>query len=146
MNNKTPRAIIAQISKIREASNFLIERELHSRGINGIVPAHGAVFNFLFRQKEPVPITALVKQSGRAKSTVTGIVKTLEQHGYLFRQDSAEDARSFQIGLTEKGRALESDFKEISDLLEKKVYGGMAHKDRENLMMLLGKIERNLGE
>ena len=144
MNIKSPRHIIAQISKLREAANLLIEGELHSRGISGVVPAHGIVFAFLFRQKEPVPITFLVKESGRAKSTVTGMVKTLEQHGYLFREACVEDARSFLIGLTKKGRALQGDFEEISDILEKKVYGDMPDKDREKLMKLLGEIERNL--
>lgn len=144
MKGNSPRNIIAQISRIREAANLLIERELNARGISGIVPAHGMVFACLFEQLEPVPIMALVRQSGRAKSTVTGIVRTLEKHGYIFRQPSAQDARSVYIGLTAKGWAIKSDFEAISDLLEKKVYGAMAPGDRQHTMDLLSQIEKNL--
>ena len=51
MDKKTTGNIIDQISKIREAANLLIERELAKRKIEGIVPAHGVVFKFLFQLK-----------------------------------------------------------------------------------------------
>lgn len=144
MKGKSPREILDQISKIREAANLLIEHELKARQIKGVMPAHGLVFAFLFQQREPVPIVALVKKSGRAKSTVTGMVKTLERHGYIYKEASPEDGRSFHIGLTEKGWAIKSDFEEISDLLIQKVYGDMKPDDQEHLVELLANIERNL--
>jgi DNA-binding MarR family transcriptional regulator len=144
MKDMSSRDIIDQIAKIREAANLLIERELLARGLNGIVPAHGLVFAFLFNQKESVPIKFLVQQSGRVKSTVTGIVNTLERHGYIFKQECAEDARSTRIGLTEKGWAVKRDFKEISDILEERVYGNMPTDDRQRLVGLLSVIEGNL--
>lgn len=145
MKDKSPNGIIDQISKIREAANHLIENELKSRGIEGVVSAHGMVFGYLFNQQSPVPITSLVQQSGRAKSTVTGIVKTLERHGYIFKQASQEDGRSFLIGLTEKGWSVKSDFEEISAILMKKVYGNITLEDREYVGGLLAQIEANLG-
>ncbi len=145
MDKKTTGNIIDQISKIREAANLLIERELAKRKIEGIVPAHGVVFKFLFQQKEPIPITTLVQKTGRAKSTVTGIVKTLERNGYIFKQPSREDGRSFHIGLTEKGWSIKSEFEEISDALNNRVYGEMPSENRDMLSTLLAKIEKNLG-
>lgn len=139
-----PRAIIARIAGIREAANLIIERELQARGLTGIVPAHGSVLNFLFRQQEPVPIKSLVRQIGRVKSTVTGIVNTLERHGYLFKQGCDQDARSVRIGLTDKGRALKQDFEAISDILLGRVFGDMPESDRQRLMELLTVIEGNL--
>lgn len=144
MNKQSSRGIINQIAKIREAANLLIEKELNARGVHGIVPAHGMVFAFLFRQSDPVPIKSLVQQSGRVKSTVTGIINTLERHGYVFKQGCAEDARSIRIGLTEKGWALKRDFEEISEILEERVYGTMPNKERQHLMGLLSVIEGNL--
>lgn len=138
------RNIIDRISKIRESANSFIEQELSDRGLEGIVPAHGSVFAFLFQQERPVPITSLVKKIGRAKSTVTGIVKTLERHGYVFRQESPQDARSSQIGLTEKGWAIQDDFTQISHLLVERVYGDMPREDRKRVVELLAQIEMNL--
>lgn len=138
------RNIIDLIARIREAANLLIERELQTRKLAGIVPAHGLVFAFLFRQNGPVPMKALVQESGRVKSTVTGMVNTLEKHGYLYKQDCCDDARSTLIGLTEKGKAIRHDFEEISAALEKQVYGDMRQDDRSHVMALLAEIEGNL--
>ena len=138
------RGIIGQIARIREAANLIIEKELLARGMTGIVPAHGSVLHFLYRQQEPVPIKSLVRQIGRVKSTVTGIVNTLERHGYLFKQGCDQDARSIRIGLTDKGMALRKDFEEISGKLIGRVFGDMPETDRQRLMELLAVIEGNL--
>ncbi len=144
MKIKSPRNIVDLIARIREAANLLIEKELQVHGLAGIVPAHGLVFAFLFRQNAPVPIKALVQQSGRVKSTVTGMVNTLEKHGYVYKLECAEDARSTLIGLTEKGKAIRQVFEEISDTLEKRVFGDMLLADRQRIMELLSQLEENL--
>lgn len=142
-NNDTG-AIVARIARIREAANQLIEQELQARGVSGVVPAHGAVLQFLFRQQEAVPIKSLVEQSGRVKSTVTGIVNTLERYGYLVKQECDLDARSTLITLTERGKALQKDFEEISGKLLAQVFGDMPQPDRERLVELLSQVEANL--
>ena len=144
----TPRdleGIIGRIARIRETANLLIEKELHRRGLAGIVPAHGSVLHFLFRQEGPVPVKLLVQESGRVKSTVTGIVNTLERNGYVYKQGCDQDARSVRVGLTEKGSAMRKDFEEISELLLSRVYGVMPVEDRHRLVGLLAAIEKNLG-
>ena len=144
MKNLHSRDIIELIAQIREAANLLIERELLARGLTGIVPAHGLVFSFLFRQDGPVPIKSLVERSGRVKSTVTGIVNTLERHGSVYKQACHQDGRSVLIGLTEKGKAIRPDFEEISMILKKKVYGDLPQAHRRQLMALLSTIALNL--
>ncbi len=144
MQDESHNKIIDTIAQIRENAHGLIERELKSRGMTGIMPAHGSIFAFLFRQSTPVPITALVKESGRAKSTVTGMVKTLERHGYLARTASPEDGRSCRVALTEKGWALQKDFDEISEILLHRAYGKMKEEERSTLVQLLTQIEGNL--
>jgi DNA-binding MarR family transcriptional regulator len=139
-----PAGLIGRIARIREAANLIIEKELSARGMTGVVPAHGSVLYFLFHQQDPVPIKSLVQQIGRVKSTVTGIVNTLERHGYLFKQDCDQDGRSVRISLTDKGRALKQNFEEISANLQKRIFGCMSVSDRKRLMELLGSIERNL--
>ncbi len=143
MNKKNTKDIINQISKIREAANLFITSELNSRGIEGVLPAHGIVFSFLFKQNGSVPIMSLVNESGRSKSTVTGIVKTLERYGYIYKETSPNDGRSFHIGLTEKGLNVKNDFEEISALLIKTVYTGIPVKDREYAAGILNKILTN---
>jgi DNA-binding MarR family transcriptional regulator len=139
-----PRGVVEQISQVRELANLLIEQELAARGIQGIAPAHGGVLAFLFRQTEAVPIKDLVAFTGRAKSTVTGVVQTLERHGYVERSEDRSDSRICTIGLTAKGRALRTDFEVISQRLIDAVYGQMPQRDRETLVRLLAQLENNL--
>ncbi len=138
--------IVGQIARIREKANALIERELKGRGIQGIVPAHGAVLSFLLRQNQPVPIRDVVESVRRVKSTVTVTIGTLEKHGYLRKFPSEADARVTYVELTLKGRRLQKDFEEISVALRSKLYGNMAEKDRERLARQLEKIEANLSQ
>lgn len=136
--------IVGQIARIREAANLLIERELKARSIEGIVPAHGAALVFLFQQKKPVPIKAVVDSIGRVKSTVTVMINTLEKHGYVQKTPCQTDNRVINVELTPKGRKLKKDFDEISIILREKVYGNMTKKDREVLVTLLIEIEGNI--
>ncbi|NLH40523.1 MAG: MarR family transcriptional regulator [Planctomycetes bacterium] len=138
--------IAGQIARIREKANALIEEELKARGVKGILPAHGPVLAFLLRQKDPVPIKAVVESVGRVKSTVTVTIATLQKHGYLRKFPSDEDARVTYVELTAKGRRLQKDFEEISQTLRSRLYGDMGERDRERLVRQLDKIEENLSE
>ncbi len=136
--------IIGQIARLRELANEWLGRELERRAIEGIQPAHGTVLAFLFKQQSPVPIKEIVDQVRRVKSTVTGMVNTLERHGYVRKIPSDDDGRVVYVELTEKGCALRADFDEISERLLSTVYGEMSGKDRESLARLLCQLEKNL--
>ncbi len=136
--------IIGQIARIREAANLLIEKELKARSIKGIVPAHGPALAFLFRQKKPVPIKAVVDSIGRVKSTVTVMINTLEKHGYLRKSPCETDNRVIHIELTAEGRKLRKHFDEISSILLDNTYGNMAVMHRKELVKQLNQIEQNL--
>lgn len=136
--------IIAQIARIRESANTLIEMELRKRSIKGIVPAHGAVLMFLFQQSKPVPIKAVVEKVRRAKSTVTVMINNLERHGYVQKLPCDADSRVTLVELTPAGRKLRKDFDQISEVLLNKLYGSMKKKDRQALVNWLDVIEVNI--
>lgn len=144
MKTTANRGIVTVVSRIREAANLMISSELAARGITGVVPAHGVLFAFLFQQSAPVPIMALVKKTGRSKSTITEMVKTLQKHGYLRRQASAADGRSVEIELTAKGWAVRAEFEEISVLLEERIYRGISPQNQTVLLQMLGTVLQNL--
>lgn len=138
------RGIVAQIARIRESANLLIEKELRERSIEGIVPAHGPVLLFLFQQSKPVPIKAVVENARRVKSTVTVMINTLRRYGYVRKLPCEVDNRVTYVELTQKGRKLRKDFFDISRILITKLYGDMSDKDRERLVRQLEQIEQNL--
>ena len=143
-NNINTEGIIAQIARIRESANALITAELRKRSIKGIVPAHGPVLVFLFKQKKPVPIKSVVDKVGRVKSTVTVMINTLERHGYLRKLPCQMDNRVTLVELTPAGRKIRKDFDQISKILFDKLYGNMNIKDRQLLVSRLDVIETNI--
>jgi DNA-binding MarR family transcriptional regulator len=145
-NNMNTEGIIAQIARIRESANALIEAELRKRSIKGIVPAHGPVLLFLFQQNKPVPIKAVVENVRRVKSTVTVMINTLERHGYLRKLPCRTDNRMTLVELTPTGRKLRKDFDQISKSLLDKLYGDMKKKDRQLLVSRLDVIENNISQ
>lgn len=145
-NNMNTEGIIAQIARIRESANALIEAELRKRSIKGIVPAHGPVLLFLFQQNKPVPIKAVVENVRRVKSTVTVMINTLERHGYLRKLPCRTDNRMTLVELTPTGRKLRKDFDQISKELLDKLYGDMKKKDRQLLVSRLDIIENNISQ
>jgi len=138
------RGIVGHIARIREQANIVIETELRDRSIAGIMPAHGEVLVFLFQQSKPVPIKSVVEKVRRAKSTVTGMINTLERHGYIRKLPCKTDNRVTYIELTQKGRRFRKDFDEISRLLLERLYGDMNEKNREHLVGQLRRIKQNL--
>ena len=138
--------IVGRVARVRELSNAIVERELEMRGLTGLQPAHGSVLAFLFQQQEPVPVKQIVERVGRVKSTVTGMVNTLERYGYVRKVPSTEDGRIVYVELTDKGDALREDFDAISQKLIHAVYGEMPRGDRETLVKLLSQVEDNLRE
>ena len=145
-HNMNTEGIIAQIARIRESANALIEAELRKRSIKGVVPAHGAVLVFLFQQKRPVPIRAVVESVRRVKSTVTVMINTLEKYGYVQKIPCQTDNRVTLVELTPAGRKLSEDFDQISEILLAKVYGDMKKKDRQALANWLDTVEGNMTE
>ncbi|MBA3019785.1 MarR family winged helix-turn-helix transcriptional regulator [Propionicimonas sp.] len=142
--SRRPGGAFERMARIHELGNLLIERELAHRGVRGVLPAHGGVLAFLFRQSAPVPIKDIVTFTGRAKSTVTGVVQTLEKCGYLSRVQDGDDLRSWRIQLTPAGRELLPAFQGTSQRLVETVLRGLTESEQALLIDLLARIEGNL--
>lgn len=142
--SRKPAGAFERIARVHELGNLLIERELERRGAQGVLPAHGGVLAFLFRQSEPVPIKDIVAFTGRAKSSVTGVVQTLERSGYVSRSQDPTDLRSWRIQLTPAGRDLLPAFRDTSKRLVGTVLNGLSESDQLALVDLLVRIEDNL--
>ena len=138
--------IVDLLSRIRASANLYITEKLVSRGITGIVPAHGQLLFPLFHASGPVPLGELARKSGRAKSTITGMARTLEKLGFIHRTSCPDDGRSVLVELTAEGRALERIFREVSEELIGELYGDMPVEARKRLMDDLTVLEKNLAD
>ncbi len=135
--------IILQIGRIRDKANSFLAGELARRNLKGIAPSHGDILWALFTHGD-LPMKKLAEIINRDKSTITALVNKLIEFGYVGRKTHESDLRSNIISLTEKGKAVQKDFRQVSDSLRKKAYQGLTDEEMETLMRLLTRVHDNL--
>ena len=134
--------VIALCSRVAEATHKEIIQELKKRGVEGIVPSHGGIMMLLFDGEE-YTMQELARRIHRTKPTVTVLVEKLEAFGYVERRKSDEDGRITLLRLTEKGQALQTIFREISEVVNQRVYAGFSEEEAEDVERLLSKVKLN---
>lgn len=74
------------------------------------------------------------------KATITGVVKTLEQRGFVTREQGATDGRVVLVALTPAGRKTISRLFPEFNRQEALVTGGLTSEERRTLARLLRKV------
>lgn len=85
----------------------------------------------------------LARQVNRDKSTVTVLVRKLEQNGFVLREISADDNRVTYISLSEKGREYTDLTASISRELIATCYQGFSEQEKQQVFSLLRRIALN---
>jgi DNA-binding MarR family transcriptional regulator len=137
------RNVISQISRIRQKVNAFIVSEISKKGVDGIVVSHGDILYALF-QKEKLTMAEIAERISRDKSTVTALVDKLVKLGYVTKERDTKDTRVTYVALTDKGHELEPAFEAISQELLDLFYKDVTEEEKEELIRILDKIERNL--
>lgn len=94
-------------------------------------------------ENEPVSVSHITQSLLLDTSTITPLLKRLEKIGFIWRKRSDEDERVVMIGLTETGRALQSDACSIPDQLVNGL--NFSHEELSELYRLLYKYIRQTG-
>jgi DNA-binding MarR family transcriptional regulator len=120
---------------------FLAE-ELNNHRMEGLAPSHGDIIGTLLI-KDHLSMKELAAAINKDKSTVTGLIEKLIVLGYVRKSTDGDDNRFNIISLTEKGRALRSEWQDISSRLVKRVCTGLTESEIDSLIKALLVIEEN---
>lgn len=135
---------IALVAKVRHLANGYILEQLEARGYGDIATSHGDILSQLYRKKE-MNMTELAQCIGRDKSTLTVLVRKLENLGYVERTISAEDQRVRLLRLTPKAEDFYPVFMEIAEGLNEKAFRDFEDYEIEMLRAILGRVIDNFG-
>lgn len=138
------RKTLSTISRIKDASNSFIARELEKKGIKGIVSSHGGILHYLYLNQSPMTMTELSEKVNKTQPTITVLVNKLIDLGYVKKEKSSDDGRVFRVNLTKKGEDFRKVFYEISLALNKKMHSGLTEVESGIVDELLEKISMNL--
>ena len=132
-------AILSLISKIHEKGNRFIIEELKNNGVEGLVPSHGDILVYLYKNNK-MTMKDIANCIHRTKPTVTVLVDKLEKLGYLKRAASDKDSRSTYVILTQKGEDFKATFDQISNNLNKMLNKNLSENEVKLLEELLKKM------
>lgn len=128
--------------------NNVYEKEFNNQlRTIGITASQCAVLDYLFvSSKEEVNQRDIEKALSLRNPTVTGLLKRLDEKGFILSVPSNKDKRCKNIYLTEKAydirRRMDMDRKKLDKMLTI----GMNKKEVAALEKMLGKVLYNIGE
>ncbi|MCB9495111.1 MAG: winged helix-turn-helix transcriptional regulator [Desulfobacteraceae bacterium] len=137
------RNFLYKLSSIRSLAFSFLGKELQAKGIDDIPPSFGDIL-FIINSLGECFVQDIVKHSYRDKSTVSNIIRKLEQNGYVEKFSDQYDGRKVKIRLTEKCHSHLYSMLEISEKLKNKLFHKMSNEEIEILFLLINKIEKNI--
>jgi len=130
------------MAKIRQVGERVFLRRMKDSGVE-INPAQGRIMFALWRD-DGISIQQLARKTQLGKSTLTSMLDRLEAMGYVRRQRSDSDRRKILIFRTEKDKALERKYVELSGKMTEIWYQGFAESEIDQFETSLQKILNNL--
>lgn len=128
--------------------NRLIKRKVDSssviRGQEELTGAQGHIIGYVSRKNEAgkdVFQKDLEKELTLRRSSVTGLLSSMEKKGFIERQGVDGDKRQKKIVLTDKARAFNKGVTDYFDGLDKEIENIFTLEEYENLKEYLQRIE-----
>ena len=132
------------IGQIHRLGGRIFARMLKTHGIE-INPAQGRII-FVLWQNDGIPIADLAKRTSLGKSTLTSMLDRLERAGYVRRVPSPEDRRMVLIERTEKDRAFQQLYEQVSQEMTALFYDGFSADEIDRFEGDLVRILDNLDQ
>jgi len=132
------------LSKIHHLSGRIFARMLKRHDIE-INPAQGRIM-FVLWQQDAVPIRELARRTSLGKSTLTSMLDRLEEAELIERERSETDRRVILVKRTEKDRALQATYEQVSREMGVIYYAGLSEAEIVRFERTLETILDNLME
>lgn len=135
--------IIYFISRTKANMIKFIENKLNENDLHDLIPTHGNILTALYESNQKLTMKEIAKKIGKDKSTVTSLVNTLINLGYVKKEKSTTDRRVTYISLTPKARDIEERFNFISSQVKETAYNNFTEEEKEEFLRLLRKLSSN---
>lgn len=133
------------ISQIKQISGRIFERLLVEAGVDAFNGAQGRILYVLW-QGDDIPIVALSRKTGLAKTTLTSMLERMENASLIVREYDPSDGRKVRITLTDEARKLSDAYDRVSREMNERYYAGFSHEEVATFENTLRRILTNLYE
>ena len=134
--------------EIKRMDNLLKRRinvMVKKKGVDEITMMHSFIIHYIYDNRDrDIFQKDIEKVFHMNRSTITNMVKYLEDQGYITRRQVPSDARLKKLGLTEKGERLHQIIGEAIRETEKKMQNALTPQETEQFIKLSHKIRSQL--
>ena len=142
MNHSTS-LILALVSRIHSLSAEYTRKFLSEKG--DYSSSHGFILYLLSTEGE-LAMGDIARRINRNKSTATALIKKLSDEDLVETFSSSQDNRKKYVRLTSRGKNFNCLTSEISSSLLSVCWKNFRDDEKENLLTLLEKMEKNLAQ
>jgi len=133
------------ISQVKQVQDRVFDALLRQYGIEEFNGAQGRILYVLW-QEDNLPIVELSRRTSLAKTTLTSMLDRMEANGSLLRSFDKADRRQIRILLTDKAKALNGKYMQVSDEMTKLFYKDFSEAEIDAFENYLERILYNLAE
>lgn len=134
--------------EIKRMDNLLkrrIDVMVKKKGIDEITMMHSFIIHYIYDNRDrDIFQKDIEKVFHMNRSTITNMVKYLEDQGYITRRQVPSDARLKKLGLTEQGERLHQIIGEAIRETERKMQNALTPQETEQFIRLSHKIRSQL--
>ncbi len=136
--------------EIKTVSNMLARKILQDSKLkNGFAISHVQIkiVHYLaenFRKKKIVYQRDIEKALSVRRSTVSGILQTMEKNNFIKRIPVKEDARLKQIVLTDKAKKIAKEMKKKANSFDYLLSNGISYEELTIFFKVIDKIKENI--
>jgi len=129
--------LLAQICRLKHARVQALLETL------GLYEGQPSMLRALWSQ-EGLTHTDLAKRLRVQPATITKMIQRMEKAGFVERRPDPQDERVSRVYLTEAGRVVQADVRDVWHTLEKEAFAYLTEEQRAQLRHLLLQIRDNL--
>ena len=139
------RKIPFEIKMLDNMLNRKICENVKKEGISNISHVKADILGYLYRNKNRIIYQNEVeKEIGARRSTISGILRTMEKNGLIIKKDSLDDARKKEISLTDKSIKKHDELEKKVVIFEKELLKGISCEEKEIFFKVIDKLKYNL--
>ena len=103
------------------------------------------ILEYIYKNKNVVVYqNDIEKEIGARRSTISGILKTMEKNGLIIKNDSLVDARKKEISLTQESIEKHKEMEKNVVFFEKELLKGISYEEVKIFFKVIDKLKENL--
>lgn len=109
-----------------------------------ISPAQARIIDYLIEKDGISYQKDIEKLLDLRRSTISGILHTMEKNGLIVKNNTKKDARTKEIGLTQKAKELHNDIDLKFEKLNKEICNNITEQEIKTFLNILEKMINNI--